>query len=158
MGSSRMVRFHLLAMGPVPSPRPSMSIEIGSTSMLFAIAPLAFIRATIRPCEFSMPRALLIFVLALKVSTIWPDHATLTVHFALCPLADASSTINMNILSVTIHGIKPELTQKYRAICELVCSITMLLTLQVLALEARTIPPGLYTLARFQVLLPLALI
>jgi len=85
--------------------------------MLFAAVPLAVVGATIRPCESSMPRALVVFVLALKASTIWPDHATLTVHPAPLPLAHVNSTISMDILSVAIHGIKEELTLKDRLIC-----------------------------------------
>mmetsp|Transcript_37810 Transcript_37810/g.119188 ORF Transcript_37810/g.119188 Transcript_37810/m.119188 type:complete len:211 (+) Transcript_37810:232-864(+) len=126
--------------------------------MLLAAEPLAGVGPAIGPGEVALALLPIVGIRALVAAAVRPLHPAQAAHLALVPLPLIHAAISKGVGSLTLHGIVGKLPSKGRTIGRGEDAKAVLLPSTVVALEVRSVHPGLQAVTRFHVVAPFTLI
>ena len=80
-------------------------VSEGAFAVHFAVLPLTRIHAAIRPLERTVTVTLVVLIVALVNSAVWPSILAPSMHVACMPLPNILAPIEPLVSSVTLHLI-----------------------------------------------------
>ena len=131
-------------------------VSEGAFAVHFTVLPLTRIHAAIRPLERTVSVTLIVLIVALVNSTVWPSIFAPSMHVACVPLSNIFAPIEPFISPVTLHLIVHPVARIECTIWPEVSTKSIFLPQAEMTIKPRSIRPAFNTLPMVQVIFPLS--